>query len=757
MSADNYQVFHTESDTEERNGLVKAWIEGVHVDENALAQAQHLSQLPFIHKHVALMPDVHLGKGATIGSVIATKGAIVPAAVGVDLGCFTGDTEVQLISDRSLPIQDLVGQRVITFGCADNGDVKVVTAEAKKTRENASLVRVKLDHGESFRCTPDHLVMCRDGSYTRADELVAGQSLMPFRAARDKDKYILVRNNRTQNSMREHWMIARAGLLGAIPSGLGKLVIHHKNHVPWINEPENLEFMDQTEHSRLHRLSGKGFQHLNGDVDFQKRRADAIKSYWQNISPEELERKKEIATANIRKYMDERPDEFKRTVAGNGVRGAPHLVKYNKSPETIERNKVRVNTSLPCHVCGEMTKQGVALIRHFKAKHREYFYKNPDTGQLKLKEGYSISPNNHKVVAVEVLDEREDVYCLTVNDECHNFALKVGVFVHNCGMDAVRLNLTAEDIDDNMPSKIRAEIESRVPVGNANRSNNQVTKTERKVWKGADLDVDLQPVADDIGLTIKQVNKGLDQLGTLGGGNHFIELCFDENNDVWIMLHSGSRGLGNIIGTQYIQRAKDDMRRHFINLPDKDLAYLVEGSEHYNGYVRAVGWAQRYAYANRAAMMTHVIEAVQYVMGERQVKATDKTVSCHHNYIEMENHFKQNVWVTRKGAVRARKRDRGIIPGSMGAKSYIVRGKGNPDSFNSCSHGAGRVMSRTQAKKRFNRKDLEAATIGVDCPKTDSVVDEIPMAYKDIDAVMNAQKDLVSIEHELKQFVCVKG
>ena len=668
MSADNYQVFHTKSDTEEQNGLVKAWINGVHVDENALAQAQRLSQLPFIHKHVALMPDVHLGKGATIGSVIATKGAIVPAAVGVDLGCFTGDTEVQLISDRALPIKDLVGQRVITFGCANNGDVKVVTAKAKKTRENASLVRVTLDHGESFRCTPDHLVMCRDGSYTRADELVPGQSLMPFRSVRDKDKYVIVRNNRTHGSMREHWMVARAGLLGAIPSGLGKLVIHHKNHVPWINEPANLEFMDQTDHSRLHRLSGKGFQHLNGEVDFQTRRADAI-----------------------------------------------------------------------------------------KAKHREYFYKNPDTGQLKLKEGFSISPNNHKVVAVEPLDEREDVYCLTVNDECHNFALKAGVFVHNCGMDAVRLNLTAEDIDDNMPSKFRVEIESRVPVGNANRSNNQVTKTERKVWKGADLDVDLQPVADDIGLTIKQVNKGLDQLGTLGGGNHFIELCFDENNDVWIMLHSGSRGLGNIIGTQYIQRAKDDMRRHFINLPDKDLAYLVEGSEHYNGYVRAVGWAQRYAHANRAAMMTHVIEAVQSVMGERQVKATDQTVSCHHNYIEMENHFKQNVWVTRKGAVRARKRDRGIIPGSMGAKSYIVRGKGNPDSFNSCSHGAGRVMSRTQAKKRFNRKDLEAATIGVDCPKTDSVVDEIPMAYKDIDAVMNAQKDLVSIEHELKQFVCVKG
>lgn len=326
-----------------------------------------------------------------------------------------------------------------------------------------------------------------------------------------------------------------------------------------------------------------------------------------------------------------------------------------------------------------------------------------------------------------------------------------------CGMNAVRLNLTAEDIDGSMPAKFRDEIESRIPVGFKDRTNDIATDVERKVWTDGNLAEDLQPVTDDLGLKNKQTKKGLNQLGTLGGGNHFIELCFDENKDVWIMLHSGSRGLGNIIGTQYIQRAKEDMRRHFINLPDADLAYLVEGSEHYNGYVRAVSWAQRYASANRSAMLTHVMEAVQSVMGERRVETTDHTVSCHHNYIEMENHFNQDVWVTRKGAVRARQGDRGIIPGSMGAKSYIVNGKGNPESFHSCSHGAGRAMSRTEAKRRFSRKDLEAATRGVDCPKTSAVVDEIPMAYKDIEAVMNAQKELVDIEHTLKQFVCVKG
>jgi tRNA-splicing ligase RtcB (3'-phosphate/5'-hydroxy nucleic acid ligase) len=245
-------------------------------------------------------------------------------------------------------------------------------------------------------------------------------------------------------------------------------------------------------------------------------------------------------------------------------------------------------------------------------------------------------------------------------------------------------------------------------------------------------------------------------LGTLGGGNHFIEICLDEANAVWIMLHSGSRGVGNAIGTLFIEKAKDDMRKHFINLPDQDLSYLVEGTEHYTDYVEAVGWAQKFAQMNRETMMHSVIRALRSVI-TKPFETHVEAVNCHHNYVQEEVHFGERVHVTRKGAVRAGKGELGIIPGSMGAKSYIVRGKGNPESFESCSHGAGRTMSRTEAKRRFTVQDQIAMTEGVECRKDENVVDEIPAAYKDIDAVMAAQSDLVEVVHTLKQVVCVKG
>jgi tRNA-splicing ligase RtcB len=245
-------------------------------------------------------------------------------------------------------------------------------------------------------------------------------------------------------------------------------------------------------------------------------------------------------------------------------------------------------------------------------------------------------------------------------------------------------------------------------------------------------------------------------LGTLGSGNHFVEVCLDEVGFVWFMLHSGSRGVGNAIGTYFIELAKQDMRRHFINLPDQDLAYLAEGTEHYNDYVEAVSWAQKFARMNREVMMQNLIAAVRTVI-TKPFETHVEAVNCHHNYVQKETHFGKDVLVTRKGAVSARAGELGIIPGSMGAKSFIVRGKGNEDSFNSCSHGAGRTMSRTEAKRRFTLADQVKATEGVECRKDENVIDEIPMAYKDIDAVMQAQSDLVEVVHTLKQVVCVKG
>lgn len=249
--------------------------------------------------------------------------------------------------------------------------------------------------------------------------------------------------------------------------------------------------------------------------------------------------------------------------------------------------------------------------------------------------------------------------------------------------------------------------------------------------------------------------RGLGHLGTLGTGNHFVELCLDEDGALWVMLHSGSRGVGNRFGTFFVERAKHEMRRWFVNLPDQDLAYFPEGTDGFVDYVRAVSWAQKYALANREVMMDQVLGVLRQAFPD--LATTEMAVNCHHNYVSRERHFGKDVFVTRKGAVRAGLGDLGIIPGSMGARSFIVRGKGNEESFCTCSHGAGRAMSRAEAKRRFTVDDHVAATAGVECRKDADVIDETPMAYKDIDAVMAAQADLVEIVHTLRQVVCVKG
>jgi tRNA-splicing ligase RtcB len=245
------------------------------------------------------------------------------------------------------------------------------------------------------------------------------------------------------------------------------------------------------------------------------------------------------------------------------------------------------------------------------------------------------------------------------------------------------------------------------------------------------------------------------QIGTLGGGNHFIELCLDEADRVWIMLHSGSRGIGNVMGRYFIAAAQKDMRRHQVNLPDRDLAYFSEGSTLFDDYVEAVGWAQDYAMLNRNRMLAAVVEAIRPGLPPFQLE--EEAINCHHNYVAQETHFGASVYITRKGAISAREGQLGVIPGSMGARSFIVRGLGNAESFCSCSHGAGRRMSRSAAKRRFSSFDLEAQTVGVECRKDGGVVDEIPGAYKDIDEVMENQRDLVEVVHTLKQVLCVKG
>lgn len=334
----------------------------------------------------------------------------------------------------------------------------------------------------------------------------------------------------------------------------------------------------------------------------------------------------------------------------------------------------------------------------------------------------------------------------------------VGVDI-GCGMVALKTRLTGSDLPDNLAG-VRNAIERVVPHGRTDNGG----PNDRGAWgdvpdfvaaRWAELESRYTTLCARHPALLRANTAR--HLGTLGTGNHFIEVCLDESNAVWVMLHSGSRGVGGRIGSYFIELAKREMERWFVSLPDADLAYLPEGSQYFDDYIEAVEWAQDFARVNREIMLSASVRALFDALERPVWLSSESAINCHHNYVARENHFGKNVLVTRKGAVRARQHDLGIIPGSMGARSYIVRGKGERDSFCSCSHGAGRVMSRTEARRKFTLADHVQAVAGVECRLDSDVIDETPAAYKDIDAVMAAQSDLVEVMHVLKQVVCVKG
>ena len=561
--------------------------------------AKNVASLPFVFKHVALMPDVHLGKGALVGSVIATKDAIIPAAVGVDIGCFVGETLIPLVDGKSYQIRELADKNAefIVYACTPTGKIVAAKANAKLTRKNASLVKVILDNNEEIICTPDHQFMLRDGSYQEAKLMQSGTSLMPFYSKVDKDGYTLISQPYSGRWQKAHWMIARSGLLGKIPKFEGQTtVIHHRN----FHESDNLVFP-------------------------------------------------------------------------------------------------------------------------------EYTY-------------------NHKVVDVIPLNYTENVYCLTV-PEYHNFALKAGVFVHNCGMSAIKTQFIGEQLEGKL-KKIRLDIEAAIPTGFNENKDVEKAVTNWQRWR--DFSNLHRGVQDLEGKAIKQ-------MGSLGSGNHFIEICLDTENKVWLMLHSGSRNIGNKLAQCHINTAKELAKMANNKLPDPDLAHFVVGTSEFKAYWQDLQWAQNYAFSNRDVMMSRFKKIVEKHLNGGKVTKPLLEVNCHHNYAEKEVHFGENVYVTRKGAVRAQTEDYGIIPGSMGTKSFIVKGKGNAHSFCSCSHGSGRLMSRSKAKNVYTLDDLIEQTQGVECRKDTGVLDEIPGAYKPIEQVMANQADLVEIVATLKQVLCVKG
>ncbi len=553
------------------------------LEDTTREQAERTAAMPFIFPHLALMPDAHLGKGSTVGSVIPTLGAIMPAAVGVDIGCFRGDTRVPLLNGTQRSLKELAegpGPYWV-YSLDENRQTVPGLAVALRTRCAARLMRVTVSGGDEIVCTPDHLFMLNDGTYREARALRFNDSLMHFDSAH-----------------------------------------------------ENLELLDVSSHSSHHRLARPSFD--NGSPAFQDRRL-------------------------------------------------------------------------------------VGMREH----------------------GY-----NHKVISVESIDERADVYCLQV-EKYHNFALAAGVFVHNCGMIAVRTQFTAADAESRGDlTALRTAIERVIPLS-AGKYNGSIysTQTAGRVEvleqrEGADSAEKIAP------------NWRL-QLGSLGSGNHFIEVSLDEEDRVWLFLHSGSRGVGNKLAQRHIKIARDLAVKWWIPLPDPDLAYLVEGTGEFWAYIRDLRWAQHFALLNREEMMHRVVDCVQEWIG-RDVEAGE-TVNTHHNYTARETHFGKEVWLSRKGAIDATAGRPGLIPGSMGTRSYVVTGRGNRLALNSAPHGAGRRYSRSAARKTFTREQLDSAMAGIEWRRTDAFLDEIPGAYKPVDVVMEDAKDLVEITHTLRQIVNVKG
>jgi len=711
----------------------------VHVytgDLEAAARQQlvNVSRLPIVHHHVAAMPDVHLGIGATVGSVIPTLRAIIPAAVGVDIGCFTGDTRVPLLDGTEASLKELAerGGEYWVHVIGKDHRITGARATARLTRRDAEVMTVELDNGEQVYCTPDHRFMLRDGTWREARRLAVGASLMPLYRRINAEGYTEVLQPGTRGYQRLHWALARGGALGPIPVFPGqKTVIHHKDFNESNNDPVNLQFMGDRDHSAYHRslVERNTFWHSD---EFEQRRIAALARKATTAEGREYFARR--GTRNITRYMAENRQAFLKAVSGNGKRGRRSLIRYNRSAKGRAQSRENVQRLLrierTCPDCGARFLGHLRVNAH---KRRDHKY-------------------NHKVRRIKRTGRREDVYCLSVPGY-ENFALSAGVFVHNCGMIATRLSLQAEDLEERSLQKIFNQISRDVPVGfNQHDERDARDQAANRFKRGLKKILEKHPGVE------KRVGKRsswVRQLGTLGGGNHFIEVCLDEADRVWVMLHSGSRGMGNAIGTYFIELARKDCEQNQIQLPDRNLAYLPEGAAHFNDYVEAVGWAQDYARANRAEMMDLVLEALRRHLPAFEV--TSEAVNCHHNYVEKERHYGEDVWLTRKGAIRARAGDLGIIPGSMGARSYIVRGKGSAESFDSCAHGAGRRMSRTQAEKRFSVDDLVEQTKDVVCRKDKGVLDEIPGAYKDIDEVMANQSDLVEVVHTLKQVLCVKG
>lgn len=706
-------------------GKIKAWVDGVEFEYAAQEQAHKLASLSFVHEHVAIMPDTHAGIGSSVGTVIPTKGAIIPAAVGVDIGCL--DAETEYLTPQGWRRIDTYreGEKVLIYDpAAKKAWFEKPQAYIRRPSKGFNLIHTK--YGVNQALSDDHRVLLYEAGRKRL-----------FENYRVESAADLVR--------RHHSLVQGAGeRINTTPESIVgetsmtytdaelRVIVMTAADAQVRTASAYLNFRKRRKFDRaLELLDAAGVEVVSvkdedGIYGIRYRPVSDIKGLEQlwGASPEQLRVIADEAlhwdgNADDRAFFTRRKEEadfmqwaFLAAGKRSVMRADPH-----------EDGKIDYRV-----FAHENTKVGIKSVPRTAIKHIP-------------------SPDGHE-------------YCFSVSTGF--FLIRRGgvtALTGNCGMQAWRTTLTASDLPDSMEG-VRLAIETAVPVGGPGvrgswreQRRQGVPNFIVKAWIDKGLEARFKRLCErypDLEGTFNVV-----QLGTLGGGNHFIEVCIDEEQRVWIMLHSGSRGVGNMIGNIFIDKAKEMLVKRGVKVLDQDLAWLQEGEQEFDDYIEAMLWAQDFARVNRDMMMSLVLDAIRPLLPP--FKMDKAAVNIHHNFAEKEHHFGADVWVTRKGATRARLDELGIIPGSMGAKSYIVRGKGHADSFCSCSHGAGRRMSRAQAKKTYSAEDVARSTEGVACRKDEGIIDEIPMAYKNIDAVMAAQMDLVDIVHTLRQVVCVKG
>jgi tRNA-splicing ligase RtcB len=744
---------------------VKLWTEIGDVESEALTQLRNISNLPWVFKHIAVMPDVHFGKGATVGSVIAMKDAISPAAVGVDIGCFFGEDKIILADGRSISFLEMIEESkkgIEHYGYSKDpkGNICITKLEnPRETRKVKELIEIELDNSEKIKCTLDHKFYLRDNSEIEAQFLKENDSLYPLylelstnidkeqilgeNSLIEKD-YKIVYNPTIEKYEFVHRLADRYNERHSLcrKTKERKWVRHHVDFNRFNNNPTNIMRVGFKEHFKIHADSIQETNRL-GSTGLNRARELHPKLFSElgsrnmrknHMNPEFSNRLKKRASSIIIEYNKSERAKFLHKEVGQ--RNKQSIINYNKSEQGRAKSKANSNKILNCNLCGVGIKSPIGMRNHLKYAHK---IQNPIF-------------KNHKIVSIKRIKYEEpiSVYCLTEN-EYHNFALAAGVFVHNCGMAAVKTNLKAKDLPDNL-TEIRSQIERDIPVGFNSHNKSVIQKLfkhkQDMVFKKSVLD-DFQNITP---IFLSEETRMLNQIGTLGGGNHFVELCLDTEQTVWMMLHSGSRNIGKQLAEYHINIARK--LSHNNSLPDPDLAVFLSGTKEMEAYRYDLLWAQRYAFLNRMTMLELYFKILKDKFPQLQ---EEEKIICHHNYVSEETHFGEKVIVTRKGAIKAGRGDMGIIPGSMGTKSYIVRGLGNPESYESASHGAGRRMSRNKAKKTYTTEDLKEQTKGVNCRKDAGVLDEIPGAYKNIDRVMENQKDLVEIVYELKGVMCIKG